>query len=58
VPGLVATGRSQVFTWNITKVAGPVKSMWFHTYVITDIYSRYIVGHTWNEPNPTRGRRN
>ncbi|MFF4186192.1 IS3 family transposase [Streptomyces sp. NPDC001691] len=46
VPELVATGPSQVFTWDITKAAGPAKGIWYHAYVIIDIYSRYIVGHT------------
>ncbi|MEK8141830.1 DDE-type integrase/transposase/recombinase [Streptomyces sp. M10(2022)] len=46
VPELVATGPSQVFTWDITKTSGPVKGTWYHAYVITDIFSRYIVGHT------------
>ncbi|WP_327277391.1 DDE-type integrase/transposase/recombinase [Streptomyces sp. NBC_01224] len=46
VPELVATGPSQVFTWDITKAAGPAKGVWYHAYVIIDIFSRYIVGHT------------
>ncbi|MET9915126.1 DDE-type integrase/transposase/recombinase [Streptomyces sp. NPDC006476] len=46
VPELVATAPSQVFTWDITKAAGPAKGVWYHAYVIIDIYSRYIVGHT------------
>ncbi|MET7899905.1 DDE-type integrase/transposase/recombinase, partial [Streptomyces mirabilis] len=46
VPELVATAPSQVFTWDITKAAGPVKGIWYHAYVIIDIFSRYIVGHT------------
>lgn len=46
VPELVATGPSQVFTWDITMAAGPTKGVWYHAYVIIDIFSRYIVGHT------------
>ena len=46
VPELVADGPSQVFTWDITKAAGPGKGIWYHAYVIIDIFSRYIVGHT------------
>ena len=46
VPELVATGPSQVFTWDITKLPGPTKGIWYHAYVIIDIFSRYIVGHT------------
>ncbi|WUH88741.1 integrase core domain-containing protein [Streptomyces sp. NBC_00433] len=46
VPELVATGPSQVFTRDITKAAGPAEGVWYHAYVIIDIVSRYIVGHT------------
>ncbi|WP_371493630.1 DDE-type integrase/transposase/recombinase [Kitasatospora sp. NBC_00374] len=46
VPELVADGPSQVFTWDITKAAGPGKGIWYHAYVVIDIFSRYIVGHT------------
>ncbi|MEU5547733.1 DDE-type integrase/transposase/recombinase [Streptomyces sioyaensis] len=46
MPELVATAPSQVFTWDITKLAGPEKGIWFHAYVIIDIFSRYVVGHT------------
>jgi putative transposase len=46
MPELVATAPSQVFTWDITKLAGPEKGLWYHAYVIIDIFSRYIVGHT------------
>ncbi|WP_079168173.1 DDE-type integrase/transposase/recombinase [Streptomyces colonosanans] len=46
VPELVAEGPSQVFTWDITKLAGPEKGVWFHAYVIIDIFSRYVVGWT------------
>lgn len=46
VPELLATGPSQVFTWDITRLPGPEKGIWYHAYVIIDIYSRYIVGHT------------
>ena len=46
VPELMATAPSQVFTWDITKAAGPRKGIWYHAYVIIDIFSRYIVGHT------------
>jgi putative transposase len=46
VPELVATGPSQVFNWDITKLAGPKKGIWYHAYVIIDIFSRHVVGHT------------
>jgi len=44
IPELVATGPGQVYTWDITKLAGPVKGTYFDAYVMIDIYSRYIVG--------------
>jgi putative transposase len=43
-PELVATAPNQVWSWDITKLAGPVKWSYFHLYTIIDIYSRYIVG--------------
>jgi transposase InsO family protein len=33
-----------VYSWDITKLAGPVKGAYFDAYVMIDIYSRYIVG--------------
>jgi transposase InsO family protein len=45
-PELVADGPSQVFTWDITKLKGPDKGIWYHLYAIIDIYSRYIAGWT------------
>ena len=43
-PELVATDANQVWSWDITKLAGPHKWTWFHLYVILDVYSRYAVG--------------
>jgi putative transposase len=44
VPELVATAPGQVYTWDITKLAGPAKGTYYDAYVMIDIYSRYIVG--------------
>jgi putative transposase len=44
VPQLVATGPNQVWSWDITKLRGPVKGTFLHLYVIIDIFSRYVVG--------------
>ena len=44
IPELVATGPGQVYSWDITKLAGPIKGKYFDCYVMIDIYSRYIVG--------------
>jgi len=43
-PELIATGPGQVYSWDITKLAGPMKGKWFDAYVMIDIFSRYIVG--------------
>jgi putative transposase len=43
-PELLATGPNQVWSWDITKLLGPVKWTYFYLYVILDIYSRYAVG--------------
>jgi putative transposase len=42
-PELMANGPNQVWSWDITKLAGPHKWTWFHLYVILDVYSRYAV---------------
>lgn len=33
-----------MYSWDITKLAGPVKGKYYDAYVMLDIYSRYIVG--------------
>ncbi len=40
-PELLADGPSQVWTWDITKLRGPAKGIWFQLYVLIDIYSRF-----------------
>ena len=44
IPELVATAPGQVFSWDITKLPGPIKGKYFDCYVMIDIFSRYIVG--------------
>jgi len=43
-PELLATGPNQVWSWDITKLKGPVKWTYYYLYVILDIFSRYVVG--------------
>ncbi len=43
-PELVATAPNQVWTWDVTKLKGPVKWTYFYLYVILDLYSRLAVG--------------
>jgi putative transposase len=43
-PELLATAPNQVWSWDITKLLGPVKWTYYYLYVILDIFSRYVVG--------------
>ena len=43
-PELVATAPNEVWSWDITKLLGPVKWTYYYLYVIIDIYSRYVPG--------------
>ena len=43
-PELLATAPNQVWSWDITKLRGPLKGTHYSLYVILDIYSRYVVG--------------
>jgi transposase InsO family protein len=43
-PELIATAPHQVWTWDITKLAGPVAGVFYFAYVIIDLFSRYVVG--------------
>src|SRR5660397_193627 len=40
-PELLADGPSQVWTWDITKLRGPAKGIFYQLYVLIDIYSRF-----------------
>lgn len=42
-PELLATGPNQVWSWDITKLQGPVKWSYFYLYVVMDVFSRYVV---------------
>ena len=43
-PELLAVAPNEVWSWDITKLRGPVKWTYFYLYVILDIFSRYVVG--------------
>jgi putative transposase len=49
-PELLATGADQVWSWDITKLKGPARGIWYLLYVILDIYSRKVI---WREIWPT-----
>jgi transposase InsO family protein len=42
-PELIATGPNQVWSWDITKLAGPQRGVYYHLYVMIDIFSRCAV---------------
>jgi putative transposase len=43
-PELLATAPNQLWSWDITKLRGPVKWTYFYLYVILDVFSRFVVG--------------
>ncbi len=45
-----ATAPNQVWTWDITYLAGAIKGVFFYLYLIIDLFSRDIVGwEVWEE---------
>src|SRR5690606_19046499 len=42
-PELVADGPGQVWSWDITRLKGPAKGVYFDLYVMLDIFSRYVI---------------
>lgn len=45
-PELLATGPNQLWTWDITKLRGPTKGLYYQLYVVLDVFSRLVVGWT------------
>ena len=43
-PELLATGPNQLWSWDITKLRGPVTWTYYYLYVLLDVFSRYVVG--------------
>ena len=43
-PELMATGPGQLWSWDITKLKGPTKGVYYYLYVLLDVFSRYVVG--------------
>jgi putative transposase len=43
-PTLTATAPNQVWTWDITKLRGPIPGVFYFLYVIIDLFSRMVVG--------------
>lgn len=45
-PELVATKPNEVWSWDITKIPGPIRGHFYNLYVMLDIFSRFVVGWT------------
>jgi putative transposase len=43
-PELLATAANHLWSWDITKLRGPVKWTYFYLYVVLDVFSRYVTG--------------
>jgi len=43
-PELLATQPNQVWSWDITKLRGSEKLVYYYLYVMLDLFSRYVVG--------------
>ena len=43
-PELIATAPNRVWSWDITKLQGPERGVYYELFVIIDIFSRYVVG--------------
>ena len=53
-----ATAPNQVWSWDITLLASPVRGMYYYLYMIVDIFSRRIVGwEVHEEETPPMRRR-
>lgn len=44
MPSLTASAPNQIWTWDITKLAGPQPGVFYYAYVMIDLYSRHVVG--------------
>jgi putative transposase len=43
-PELIARRPNEVWSWDITKLQGPQRGVYYELFVIIDIFSRYVVG--------------
>jgi putative transposase len=53
-PELVATAPNQIWSWDITKLRGPVKWTFYYLYTVLDIFSRYVVAWLITEREAAR----
>lgn len=45
----LATGKNQLYSWDITYLGTQVKGIYYYLYLIMDVWSRYIVGWSVHE---------
>jgi putative transposase len=57
-PILEANAPNQVWSWDITRLKGPLKGQFFFLYVMIDIFSRYVVGWMLAERENARRAQN
>lgn len=43
-PELLTTGANRLWSWDITKLKGPVTWSYYYLYVLLDVFSRYVTG--------------
>ncbi len=43
-PELLATRPNELWSWDITRLKGPVKWTYYYLYKVLDVFSRYVVG--------------
>ena len=43
-PELLATSENELWSWDISKLKGPVPFHYYYLYVIIDVFSRYVPG--------------
>ena len=43
-PELLAATPNEIWSWDITKLHGPTRGLFFDLYVVIDIFSRYVPG--------------
>jgi putative transposase len=43
-PELLATAPNELWSWDITKLRGPIKWTYYYLYTILDVFSRYVPG--------------
>ena len=41
-PELIATQPNEIWSWDITKLHGPTRGLFYDLYVVLDIFSRYV----------------